>query len=447
MECPFKDEEGAATQWAEAVNNDNIDPAQLSDAIERFMKTATTLGSPFSQAYWYKQATEFRSDHNIETEKIYTVANLLALEWHKIIDKARAQWQFEQLVIKQSQFLREMLKLIRNVETVTQKIEALGFDPSVYFDPLATGELKPRDIELIKRWSIYLEHDDGVKRLCKLLGRIRQAEAQERLESVKVSYNIEVPTLNRNSNEEIVGLKLGNDIENTIPSELALLSDPDSSLLFDLKLIESRLMCFDMQGIDFISEKHEVIEEHFAKDDAGNGPFIICVDTSASMAGEAEAIAKAVTLFIANTAEKQKRSCYLINFSTKLQYFDVGKGVGMESLIKFLKMSFSGGTDVSPAISHAIKVMSEETYKNADLLVISDFIMADIPRRIVSKIENLQENGNRFYSLAIMSTHKSKQLGTLFDDEWIFDPYTGSVKEFVKFKQDFHNRTRSQENG
>jgi hypothetical protein len=73
--------------------------------------------------------------------------------------------------------------------------------------------------------------------------------------------------------------------------------------------------------------------------------------------------------------------------------------------------------------------------------------MGNIPKRLVSKIERLQQNGNQLYSLAIASIEKTEQLETLFDDEWVFDPYTSSVKELVKFKRELNSKTRSQANG
>jgi len=75
-------------------------------------------------------------------------------------------------------------------------------------------------------------------------GKLRDVELSGRIESVKIARNVEVYTPDINSREEIVGLKLGRDLEHAIPSELALLSDPDASLFFDLKYVESRLMCF-----------------------------------------------------------------------------------------------------------------------------------------------------------------------------------------------------------
>jgi hypothetical protein len=44
-----------------------------------------------------------------------------------------------------------------------------------------------------------------------------------------------VPVIDVTSKEEIIGIRLGKDIEHALSPELALLSDSDASLLFDLK--------------------------------------------------------------------------------------------------------------------------------------------------------------------------------------------------------------------
>ena len=44
------------------------------------------------------------------------------------------------------------------------------------------------------------------------------------------------------------------------------------------------------------------------------GPVIICIDTSGSMNGEPEDIAKSLSLFILLECIKEKRSCYIISF-------------------------------------------------------------------------------------------------------------------------------------
>jgi uncharacterized protein with von Willebrand factor type A (vWA) domain len=70
--------------------------------------------------------------------------------------------------------------------------------------------------------------------------------------------------------------------------------------------------------------------------------MILCIDTSGSMQGMPETIAKAVALFMASKAREKKRSCYLINFSTGLATLDLAGEWGMDTLMGFLGMSFHG---------------------------------------------------------------------------------------------------------
>ena len=46
------------------------------------------------------------------------------------------------------------------------------------------------------------------------------------------------------------------------------------------------------------------------------GPIIVCVDTSGSMQGTPENIAKTVTFALSKIAIEEERKCYLISFST-----------------------------------------------------------------------------------------------------------------------------------
>ena len=57
----------------------------------------------------------------------------------------------------------------------------------------------------------------------------------------------------------------------------------ESSILFDMKYIEGRLVCFDMEGLN--KERFEIEEEKSIEIDEEEklGPIIVCVDTSASM--------------------------------------------------------------------------------------------------------------------------------------------------------------------
>ena len=197
----------------------------------------------------------------------------------------------------------------------------------------SNGSLSPQDIETFKRWLNYLNKSEDVKELCDLLGKMRQLELSDRLEKVLVNHVQTMNVPDFNSREEIVSIQIGRDIEHALPSELALLTDPDTALLFDIKFVESRLMCFEMQGQKSEKEEFSREEDRTISEQDKLGPMVICVDTSGSMQGMPETIAKAVTLFMACKAKEQGRACYVINFSTGIECLDLGLGIEMESLI------------------------------------------------------------------------------------------------------------------
>ena len=103
-------------------------------------------------------------------------------------------------------------------------------------------------------------------------------------------------------------------------------------------------------------------------------------------------------------------------------------------------MSFHGGTDAAPALGHALKTMAAETYQKADLLIISDFIMADLPPATLANIEKQRGEGNRFYSLVVGSAYMVQRLKSLFDHEWVYNPTTSTVHELIGFQQKIDNK-------
>jgi uncharacterized protein with von Willebrand factor type A (vWA) domain len=332
------------------------------------------------------------------------------------------------------QFMEELEAFLQLLQQLHQQLDTLGLAPGIFLD-LSKGNLSAQEIERFQRWATYLANDPGVRSLCDLLGKLRQLELSERIERTQVRYTSDVELPDINSREEIVGIRLGRDIEHVLPSELALLADPETSILFDLKYVESRLMCFDMRGIQRVQQHHQRVELRSVEEAEKQGPMVICIDTSGSMNGMPETVAKAVVLFIAGQARQQKRACYLINFSTSVETQDLGDDFGMEALIKFLGMSFHGGTDAIPALNHALSVMQNETYQRADLLMVSDFIMADLPGQVCQRIEAQRTNGNRFYSLVVGDCFMTQRLTSLFDQEWVYDPRSSQIHELSGFQK------------
>ena len=445
---PFAEVEKKLTTWDAVISAQDVSRENLSAAIEDYFSLCKATGRPANESFWKNQLETNQSDNQTDVDiqaDLSVIAHLLHAEWQKTMDMVRGEWELEQLSRLRAQLMAQLTASLEVIQQLHDQLETLGLEPGLLFD-LSNGSLSAQDIEQFKRWAEYLAEDEGVRSLCDLLGKIRQIEHSEKIERVQINHavNVELPDIN--SREEIIGIRLGSDLEYALPSELALLSDPETSLLFDLKLVESRLMCFDMQGIQLQQEDDEIEEDRQVHEDEKQGPMVICIDTSGSMSGTPETIAKAVALFMSAQAKRQSRHCYLINFSTTIETLDLTGDFGMASLIDFLKMSFHGGTDVAPAIEHALEVMEQDAYEKADLLVISDFIMAGLPDDMLEQIENQRSNGNRFYSLVIGHEYMSRRLKSLFDQEWIYDPASSSIHELIGFQQRMSDKTMSRTN-
>ena len=152
--------------------------------------------------------------------------------------------------------------------------------------------------------------------------------------------------------------------------------------------------------------------------------MILCIDTSGSMSGDPEVVAKAVSLALVMRARQEKRKCYLIKFSTGIDAQNVGDGASLDAIIGFLSSSFNGGTDADQALKAGIKVMEQNDYRKADLLVVSDFCFGGQHGKITKRIREQKKSGSRFYAVIVdeglVGDQEKPPSG--FDGVWRFRP-------------------------
>ena len=141
------------------------------------------------------------------------------------------------------------------------------------------------------------------------------------------------------------------------------------------------------------------------------------------MQGTPERVAKTIAFALAQKSLEEKRGCYLISFSTGIETMDLSSfnsTNGITNLVKFLRMSFNRGTDANPALEYSVKLLKEKDWNNADVLMISDFVMSALDSELEKKIKVQQENKCRFFSLAVISGGNDEVIST-FDKNWIYD--------------------------
>jgi len=291
---------------------------------------------------------------------------------------------------------------------------------------LAESEFNDKGFEILNQFADLLEKDEGLQELAKLIGKHydeQESFRKEIREKVVIeSYKETLPAYKG----EISRLKLSDSIPDSLVSELALYSNPKTRQIFKMKFAQKQLLSYSYtRNVDKQKSHLEKEEVSVGESKQEKGPMIICVDTSGSMQGTPEQVAKTIAWALAQKSFEEERKCYLISFSTGIQTMDLSSFNSMEgfkNLQKFLRMSFWGGTDVNPALYHSVEMMQKNDWKNADLLMVSDFVMSGISPDLKQKIDNLMKKNSRFYSLAITSSYNPSVIDC-FTQNWIYDLY------------------------
>ncbi|KAJ3634441.1 hypothetical protein Zmor_019083 [Zophobas morio] len=232
-------------------------------------------------------------------------------------------------------------------------------------------------------------------------------------EEVKLPYNP----------EEIVGLTMSKDLEHVLPMEMAMLFDEDFESIFFKKFVEGQLTTFLFESKETIIE-HDIEEvEYDAPIPLEQGKFIIGIDTSGSMEGAGEYIAKALSLAVVKVALKEFRDIVIVNFASRdISEFEItGRNLDINGFLEFLAKSFYGKTNAETAFDRIIKKMHTESYKRADLLMISDFMMDSASNQTRARIADLKDNYNRFHSL-VVGTMPNIDSQDVFDNVMYYDP-------------------------
>ncbi len=127
--------------------------------------------------------------------------------------------------------------------------------------------------------------------------------------------------------------------------------------------------------IDEISEQDAVSDASGQRTNKKSGPIVICLDTSGSMRGLPESIAKATVLECMKVAYQEKRRCYVYLFGSKNEISELELTLdvsGFDEFIHFLTMSFGGGTDAEGPLQKALEKCDADKWHRADILLVSD---------------------------------------------------------------------------
>lgn len=176
------------------------------------------------------------------------------------------------------------------------------------------------------------------------------------------------------------GIRHTGRIAQMLPAEAAMLRHPVLHKLWHARFAEARLLGYDSQA-----ELHDLRPDPSQRPRADlapprpepleRGPLVLCLDTSGSMRGAPETLAKAVALQALRTAHAERRGCVVIAFGGPGELVErelAHTPAGLAALLDLMGQGFDGGTDVQAPIERAIERVHQARWASADLLIVSD---------------------------------------------------------------------------
>jgi len=104
------------------------------------------------------------------------------------------------------------------------------------------------------------------------------------------------------------------------------------------------------------------------------GPLIICIDTSHSMEGDSELLAKALALAFRDISVKQERTFKAVLFGARNQPVKVipFEKICEDNLIEMAEFYYGGGTDFEMPLRTALTILNNEPGVKGDIIFLSD---------------------------------------------------------------------------
>ncbi len=294
---------------------------------------------------------------------------------------------------------------------------------------------------VLTRWEEYLLRAPRLKELCAVLARGTDTRPPGEVETER-----EVPVTIREERDrglgEVTGLSRGTGMTGTILSDLGLLAFPATEDLFARKYVEGALLHLRHERAMAVQRVTSRTITERTRRKRARGRIILCVDTSGSMRGTPERVARATVLGVLREALLSNRPATVILQSDKLHVLETGTPPPAEDhqgpmtgssppavpeslidqIIRLLEDSFTDGTDAAPAMEKGLSILEgSDPGTTTDLVVISDTRFPRIPPRHLNRVYNLQSSDRlRLHSLTIHEEPIEDPLN-VFDYRWFFN--------------------------
>jgi len=289
----------------------------------------------------------------------------------------------EGLYRRMNEFISEMEENLELFDTLALLFPQRSWSYSV-------KELKKEpfyvQLKMLKNYSIFFEKSPDLRKIVDFIGRREFDPPSDRIRLSPFGKN------------RIQTVRFSDSINNLLPMEVAKLLNPSLKKKFYADMLEGKLLSYQLLG------KHYTGPPHIKP----RGPMIVLVDTSGSMHGAPQTLAKSAVLAMAKRMLSQQRDMKVILFASTSQNLEIelsSRRKMSEKFLNFLLYTFGGGTDFNTALASGLKSLKEKDFQGADLLFITDGKSEVSDELILARWEEAKKKYNaKVYSLIVGSS-------------------------------------------
>lgn len=299
-----------------------------------------------------------------------------------------------------------------------------------------SGQLRSREWQAARRAAEWLLQLPALTELLRRLGRSERAPTAAPAPAPQADDRPRAPTGLRavttrlpDAPGEITGVRLSARLERMLASEAVMLRHPVLKKLWRARHAEGRLLAWQSEAVltDWRPDPQARPRPAAAPpqpEALERGPIVLCLDTSGSMRGAPENIAKAVAIAALRVAHEAGRGCRLLAFGGpgELVETDLDPGrAGLQPLLDLMGRSFDGGTDVQTPIERAIETVHEARWSSADLLIVSDGEFGCVPATLERLDRAREDLGLRVHGVLVGDRETMGLLETCDQIHWVRD--------------------------
>ena len=309
-----------------------------------------------------------------------------SLLWHldSLIDRPAAEPRDQAIARMKGEFRETWDVQRQGWDEVLSLLQSLGDLARLRWDDLQ-GHLNRREWGEARRIGELLQRLPQLARFIDGVGRREQAQHPPAI-TTQPNARQHIPATRHPADDEerrpepaaVDGVRRSRTLARMTGGESLNLTHPVLRRLWRARFAEAQLLTYDDRAREQSRRPLPQPDPQALRrstSPAGRGPLIICLDTSGSMRGAPENVAKACVLQALRSAHAGRRACRLLAFGGPDELLERDMAMdaeGLSHLLDLMGQSFDGGTDVQTPLERAVALVQTTGWEEADVLIVGD---------------------------------------------------------------------------